>query len=355
MRVRLKWFWYIVVIFVSVHSGALAQGDPSLKIADMTAVAGQKVSGFIEIEPLDDKGTRIPVSILKGHVNGPVLALIAGTHGYEYAPVMGVQVLAQTLDLTELSGTLILVHVANMPSFLGRTIYYSPADGINLNRAFPGKADGSVSQRIAHAITTQVIEQADYVVDMHSGDGNEALRPYIYMPETGTPQMDALIKGMALAFGVDHIVIDKSHVTAPDMSIFTDMTALSRGIPAMTTEIGGVGSTDAQWVDMNVQGAINLMRHLKMLPDEAAITEAVVWLKGYEVVTSPETGVFAPRVKEGYLIAKGGVLGELRDLFGAPITTIKAPFAGVVNYVITTPPVSKGEPVAMISRLNKPD
>ena len=78
-------------------------------------------------------------------------------------------------DTGEPRGTVILVHIANLPSFLGRTIYYSPIDGKNLNRVYPGKADGTVSERIAYAITTEVIERADYVVDMHCGDGNEAL------------------------------------------------------------------------------------------------------------------------------------------------------------------------------------
>ena len=60
-----------------------------------------------------------------------------------------------------------MVHVANMPSFLGRTIYFSPVDGKNLNRAYPGRKDGTVSERIAYAITTEVIERADYVLDLH--------------------------------------------------------------------------------------------------------------------------------------------------------------------------------------------
>ena len=89
------------------------------------------------------------------------------------------------LDPAALSGTIILVHIANMPAFLGRTIYYSPVDGKNLNRMFPGDPGGTISQRIAHTLTTEVIDQADYLVDLHAGDGNEALRPYVYMPVTG--------------------------------------------------------------------------------------------------------------------------------------------------------------------------
>jgi predicted deacylase len=79
----------------------------------------------------------------------------------------------------------------------------------------------------------------------------------------------------------------------------------------------------------------------------------VVWLENYQVVTSPATGIFRPSVRDGYAIAAGGMLGVLVDFFGDPIERITAPFAGVVNYVIGTPPVTEGEPVAMLSRIRR--
>ena len=316
-----------------------------------TAAPGTAARAYLDVPDTGDGMTRIPVSVFRGDSDGPTLALIAGTHGYEYAPMVALQHVGRRINPKDLSGTLIMVHVANMPSFHKRTIYYGPVDGKNLNRAYPGKPDGSLSERIAHIITTQVIEKADYVIDMHSGDGNEALRPYIYMPRTGDLQLDAKIKSMALAFGIDHIVIDERPVSAPDATVFTDMTALSRGIPSMTTEAGQLGSTDPHWVDINVMGAMNVMRHLGMLPGEVIPPKPTVWLKGYQVVTSPENGFFRPAVKDGYAIAEGGILGELVDHFGAHIATIHAPFAGVVNYVVATPPVRFGEPLAMVSRL----
>lgn len=315
------------------------------------AAPGSAARAYLEVPDTGDGMTRIPVSVFRGAKEGPTLALIAGTHGYEYAPMIALQHIGRRIDPSQLTGTLIMVHVANMPSFHRRTIYYGPVDGKNLNRAYPGKADGTLSERIANIITTQVIEKADYVVDMHSGDGNEALRPYIYMPRTGDLELDAKIKGMALAFGIDHIVIDERPVSAPDATVFTDMTALSRGIPSMTTEAGQLGSTDPHWVDINIMGAMNLMRHLGMLPGEVIPPTPTVWLKDYQVITSPENGFFRPAVKDGYAIAEGGVLGELVDHFGTHIATIHAPFAGVVNYVIATPPVRYGEPLAMVSKV----
>ena len=327
------------------------QAQAQVDVGGVKAVAGARTTGFIEIADTGDGAARVPVSVIAGAETGPTLALVGGTHGYEYAPVMGLQIAARQIDPGKLAGTVIVVHVANMPSFLGRTIYYSPADGANLNRVYPGRADGTLSQRIAHAITTQVIEQADYLVDMHSGDGNEDLRPYIYMPVTGDTEMDAKIKGMALAFGLDHIVIDRRNNLPADASLYTDMTGLTRGIPSMTTEAGRVGSTAPDLVRQNVDGVMNLLRHLKMLPGDERPPQPTVWLGEFSVITSPADGMFIASVKGGYTVAKDGVLGQLVDFFGEPVATIRAPFAGMVNYVIATPPMRKGEPVAMVSKI----
>jgi predicted deacylase len=133
--------------------------------------------------------------------------------------------------------------------------------------------------------------------------------------------------------------------------VYTDQTALSRGIPAITTETGQLGSNDDYWVDMALGGVRNLMRHLGMLPGEVRPNPAVVWLADYEVIRSPVTGIFRPAVRDGYAVAEGGLLGLLVDAFGDPVSEVRAPFAGVVNYVLGTPPVSTGEPLAMVSKI----
>lgn len=346
-RYRLIPLLVIICLQMPVHAS-----DPGVfSVASIKARAGESVSGYLSIEPLGDGGTQIPISVIRGQKQGPVLALLAGVHGYEYPGITALQRLRNTVSAKELTGTLILVHIANPPAFYGRTIYASPVDGKNLNRVFPGKKDGTLTERIAHAITGQVIEQADFLVDLHAGDGNEALRPYVYMPVTGISELDKASRGMALAFGLDHIVIDKGRLLPADASLYTDQTALSRGIPAITTETGQLGSNDEHWIGLAERGITNLLRHLGMIEGQPFNNDAVVWLSGYKVISSPATGIFRATVRDGYAIAKDGILGQLVNEFGDKITDVRAPFAGVVNYVIGTPPVSKGEPVSMISRL----
>ena len=132
-----------------------------MNIGGVSAAAGTTASGTLNVPARSgDAGTTIPFTIVRGRTDGPVLALVAGTHGAEYVPIVALQRLRASLAPATLRGTVILVHVANMPSYLARTVYYSPADGKNLNRVFPGRADGTLSERIAETITREIIDAA---------------------------------------------------------------------------------------------------------------------------------------------------------------------------------------------------
>ena len=340
-----------IFLFLLFNAASLCVSADSFTVGDITAPRGEQASGFLMVPKGMDEGSEIPITIAHGASDGPVLALIAGTHGYEYPPITALQAVRAQIDPAALSGTIIMVHIANMPSFLGRTIYYSPADGKNLNRMYPGDPEGSISQRIAHLLTTEVIDQADYLVDLHGGDGNEALRPFVYMPVTGDAAFDAKIEGLAVAFGLDHIVMDTGPQHASGPSLFTDQTALERGIPAITTETGQSGSNDAYWVALAEQGVWNVLRHLDMITEDEVPNTGITWLSDYKVINSPQSGIFRALTQDGSVVTEGAVLGVLLDFFGDELTTIRAPFSGVVNYVISTPPVSQGEPVAMISKI----
>ena len=321
----------------------------SLTVGSAIAREGAKVSGFIDVPEGVDPGTRIPVTLVTGLRDGPVLALIAGTHGSEPSPIVALQRVRAELDPAALSGEVIIVQIANLPSFAHRTIYRGPWDQKNLNRVFPGKPDGTVSERIAHAITTQVIDQCDALVDMHSGDGNEALRPYSYWNKLGVDEgVDNRAREMALAFGLDHIVIDRGRPREIAASLYCSNTAHVRGKPAVTTEAGDVGVPTEDMVALNVRGAFRVMRHLGMLSGPREMVEKPHWIEPSEVFTSPDTGTWHPMVRPDQRMEKGAVLGRLTDYFGETIAEVRSPLAGVVLYVVVSPAMSKGEPVGMV-------
>jgi len=240
------------------------------------------------------------------------------------------------------------VHVANMPSFLGRTIYYSPADGKNLNRVFPGKADGTLSERIAEAITREVIARATHVVDLHCGDGNESLRPYSYWITTGDPAVAEAGRSMALAFGLDHIVRDSERPLEAAASVYLSNTAITRGKPALTTETGGMARVDEESIALVERGVFGLMRHLGMKPEGPSPVASAVWIARSEVIRAGATGIFYAEVQHGHTVSKGARLGRITNFHGQTIEEVVAPFDAEILYVVGTPPITKGEPVAMI-------
>ena len=338
----------LLIGMIVPHTTVVAQGEP-FGVGPVRAAPGTRASGFLEIPAGVDSATRIPITVIHGESPGPVLALIAGTHGSEIAPILALHRVRRDLDPATLRGTVILVHIANLPSYTKRTVYYNPWDGKNLNRVYPGRSDGTVTERIAHAITTAVIDRADYLVDMHSGDGNENLIAYNYWNKLGLdPRVDSVGREMAQAWGNYGIVVDTARPRDPAASVYTQNTAHLRGKPSITTENGFLGLPDPEMIQRNYDGAFRLMRYLRMLDGPVELNDRPVWFLRTQVMTSPATGVWHPAVEVGQAVAEGGLLGYVTDYFGDRLAEVRAPFAGVAMYIVETPAMSAGEPVSMV-------
>lgn len=343
-----------LALLVLLLSSSFGQAREPFTIDQITAERGTKIHGEIIVPAGRDEGTKIPVTIIHGQQAGPVVALIAGVHGSEYAPIMALQRILPQLAPAQLSGTLILVHAANPPSFFKRTIYYSPVDGKNLNRVFPGKADGTLTERIAYTITTKLIPRADYVIDVHCGDGNEALVPYLALyTHASTPERIARVKAMALSFGIEHIKVISGRSADPNNSIYLTNAAQIAGKHVMAVECGELARADEASVSRIVSGLQNVMRHLRMLPGKAAPIKQPIYLDRDETVRSSVTGIFYPQVQRGQMVTKDAPLGYVTDFFGKKVLEARAPFAGKVMFIVNTPPVSEGEPLVSIGQIEK--
>lgn len=218
----------VLLLFGGFALTGAARAETPLTVGPITAKPGEKVSGWLDVPAGVDAGTKIPVSVVNGSKPGPILALVAGTHGSEYTSILALQRVLARLDPAAMSGAVILVHMACPPTFYGRRIYYGP-DGKNLNRMYPGNPNGTISERIAHVLTRDVIERCTHLVDLHCGDGNESLRPYSYWMTSGNDAVDRVSREMNLAFGLDHVVIDNQRSLDAKKSVYTAMTAILRG------------------------------------------------------------------------------------------------------------------------------
>ncbi len=334
--------------------GAAAWAGDDFAIGTAKVKAGSAAAGFLAVPAgKDGPATEIPYTVIHGANKGPVLALVAGLHAYEYPPILALYRLKTAIDPKSLRGTLVLVHIANLPSFKKRTIYYVPEDWKNLNRVFPGDRQGTMSQRIAAVLNDEVIGRADAVIDMHCGDGNEALIPYTYWMISGKKEFDARTKELAVAFGLSHIIIDDTRGNDLKNSKYLGNTAILRGKPAITTEAGFLGHTDEESVSLNLKGALSVMRHLGMIEGKPEPAADPVWIDKYEVVYSKWSGLFTPRVEMGYFVRAGEIVGTVTDYLGAWKEDVRAPFTGILLYVIGTPPCNEGEPLFEVGRVKE--
>jgi hypothetical protein len=130
--------------------------------------------------------------------------------------------------------------------------------------------------------------------------------------------------------------------------MYCSNTAITRGKPAMTVESGYLGTSDPESIAQIGAGVRGVMRELKMLAGGPAPLSNAVYLDPAEVLASPETGIIYPQVGRGDKVEKGQLFATITDFFGAVIARVYAPLAGIVLYVVTTPPIVKGQPVGCV-------
>lgn len=339
----------IAVLIVCLATCLVAAQD--FTVGTASAAPGQKAFGAIDVAAGRDAGTSIPVAVFHGAKPGPVLALVSGLHGTEYTSIIALEKVIESLNPAQISGTVIILPQVNIPSFEQKVPHVNPVDGKSMNGYYPGNPNGSQTERVSWAITKQVVERCDYLIDYHGGDLDENLRPYAYWPKSGDAKHDAITHDMVLAFGLDHIIIWSDRPTDPNASRYLDNTANTRGKPAIAVEAGHSGTVRPEEVDLLVNGTLSVMRYLKMVPGEPTPIAHPVWIGKVDTVTSTQPGIFYPLVQRGTYVAKGMKIGYVTDYFGRTVYEAEAQADGVVLYICAVPSMKKGGTVANIGEV----
>lgn len=287
--------------------------------------------------------TQLPITVIHGQHNGPVLMLVAGVHGDEYPSVWALQKLKERIDPKQLSGTLILVHVANLEGFHARQ-RHTPMDGKNLNRVFPGHADGTLTEQLAHFITDELIERIDFLIDIHSGSWTQTLLPHVYSPVLNQVSLDSLTLAFAKSLDIPHIVFYDERPRDPNNAISLPNAAQTRGKPGLTLEVGYGGWTTPEDIALITDSCLRAMQHLNMLQTQLPIHAGKPYF--YErliSVRSPVGGLFKATVQVGDQVKKGQLVGRVSDYFGQPLVSLIAPVTGTVLMLNHTPAIRTGE------------
>ena len=347
-----------IVLAAGPLTAEQADPHPIFTVGTATAARGKQANGVIRVPPGSDAGYDIPVSVIHGARPGPVLAVVSGAHGTEYASILAVETLIGSnpqpaIDPAALSGTVILVPVVNVASFERLTPHVNPIDNKSMNRFYPGSATGTQTERASLAITKEVVEKCDHLIDLHGGDLDENLRPYSYWTVTGNQRQDEISKAMALAFGLDHIIISADRPKDPKASRFLENTASTRGKPSITAEAGRSGPVDANDPQLLINGVRGVMTYLKMIAAGPKPVAAPVWIEKVVTIAAETDGVFYPTVARDAHVTAGQRIGFVRDHYFKTLADVKAPEAGTILFVRALPSLKKGDTIANVGVIKK--
>jgi predicted deacylase len=281
-----------------------------------------------------------PYFAVVGREAGLTFLLTAGIHAAEYTGTLAALRLARGLEPKDVHGTIVVIPLLNRPGFYERSVYVNPEDGQNLNRAFPGDANGTWSERFAYHLLNDVVVNVDRAMDLHAGDMVEDLEPFLGYQMTGNAEVDARSREMIDAYTgtrwVTHVV------PGGERAGMLYGAAAQSGVPAMLAESGGRGLPIEADVQRHVDGVRNVWRTLGLLTDRAAAPgQAKQVIARNEWLRSAHEGIFLCRVKPGDTVSHGETLGEMVDLLGNHLTDILAPAAGVVIFTVTSPAIKR--------------
>ena len=343
----------ILAILVLSAVPAIAQQDPHASVTVGTAAArrGQTVYGVLRVPAGMDSATNLPVAVINGARPGPVLALVAGSHGTEYASIVALNRLIGQLDPRTISGTVIVAPLLNVASFIQMTVHLNPIDGKGMNAQYPGDPAGTQTQRALARVAAEVVKPADVVLDLHGGDLDEDLRPYSYWFRGGQPAQDSASRALALAFGLDHIIVRDFDLGDPASRRNLGGYAMSLGKTVLVAEAGRSGTVAPEDLQALIDGALNVMGALRMIDRPLRPVERPVWLDASTRLAADSAGMFFATVRRGTYVAEGMKIGYTTDYLGRVTGDVRSPTAGVVTFIRGVPSTWKGATLVTIGRV----
>lgn len=244
----------------------------------------------------------VPVAVISSGP-GPVALVVAGTHGDEYEGQVLAHELIRELDPRDLSGTVIIVPAANSPAVRGAA-RVSPIDAGNLNRSYPGRANGGPTEQVAALIAGELLPRADFVIDMHSGGSNSTYLPCAFIYRGPDEELWREKVRAARLLGLPYVMVVAPMLEPGSLSSAGDLA----GIPTISTELSGAGTVDRHALGAMRRGMPQLLAGLGILKDPAAaITAEPQWLElvPESPVTSTAAGLFEPLVDLGEAVRAG--------------------------------------------------
>jgi predicted deacylase len=315
--------------------------EDELKIGGVAVAPGE--SKEIRLKLSESYGSTpvfMPVTVVRGALPGPAVFFTAAVHGDEINGVEIVRQLTYSLDPQRLRGAVVCVPIVNIPGFNNRSRYLP--DGRDLNRSFPGDAQGSQAARVAHLVFSEIIKKCAFGIDFHTATNGRANMPHIRADVD-----DEEARRLAKAFGPNVIL----HGKGSRGSLRREATGA--GVPTLVFEAGEAGRFERRTVRIGLEGALNVLAELKMLETERREPAYQVIVKTGEWVRADRGGIFNLTAEPGDLVYANDELGVISNPFGRELKSVRAPFTGLVVGVTVNPLVNPGSPICHIVKLDK--
>lgn len=252
----------------------------------------------------------IPVTVVRNG-SGPTALLTGANHGDEYEGPIALQHLAANVSLDDVTGRIIIVPAFNYPAFRAGT-RTSPIDGINLNRVFPGKPDGTVTEKIADYFQNTLVPMADVVLDFHSGGKTLDFIPFAAIHRLDNAEQQARCKAAMRAFNAPYSMV----MLEIDNTGLFDTAVEAQGKVFVSTELGGGGTATANSVEIARKGVRNLLVHSGILSGELSIGPTIDIDMPAEdcFVFAEDEGLVEFCVNLGEKVRKGDVIARVWPL-----------------------------------------
>ena len=287
----------------------------------------------------------MPVHVVHGRREGPVLFACAAVHGDEINGVAIIRRLIQLPDMRRMSGTLLAIPVVNVHGFLNQSRYLP--DRRDLNRSFPGSPNGSMTSRLADLFMREIVARSQYGIDLHTGSSNRA-----NLPQVRAQFDDDETVRLARAFGAP-VLLDAA-LREQSLRKVAD----EAGATVIVYEGGEALRFNEHAVRAGVRGIMGVMRALNMLPPltkppkksvPAHFSRSTTWVR------APHGGILRPLKALGELLSEGDKIALITDPFGEHEVAVFAPTDGIIIGQTTLPLVHEGEALYHVARFADPD
>lgn len=314
-----------------------------LTISGFTIAPGERKRFEIPIARLfDNTPMKIPVEVIRSHTDGPKMFISGAIHGDE---VIGTEIVKRVLarkEMHKLHGTLICIPIVNPFGYNNNTRYLP--DRRDLNRCFPGSANGSMAARMAHIFLNEIVAKCQYGIDIHSGTSHR-----INFPQIRLELKDKTEIKLADAFGAPVILNS-------DLRQGTLRTAANeRNVKMLLFEGGEALRIDDHSITVAVHGILNVMHTIGMLSGEKMFStpQTVVTAKSSHWLRAQTSGSLRIIKKLGSFVQAGEVLGVISDPFGDILSEVRTAKPGIIISNVTMPLINKGNALFHIATLDE--